>query len=160
MHIKLCESVGISQLEIENTRVSEATISYTRWAESIGREGGIVRSLVATLPCLLGYAEVGKRLLRLLKTKVERGRSGEINVMRDWIEEYGGEEFQEIAKKGIGKLVGSKREKRKHGLTLVLLSDLRVSPLGFPVPVLLEQLVSKDPPSPVERVELQRIWDA
>lgn len=102
VHLKLCQSVGITRGDIESTRVSEATIAYTRWVESSVREGGLVRALTATLPCLLGYAEVGKRLKRIMESKLApEGKARQRNIMKEWIEEYGGEAFQAMTKDAI-----------------------------------------------------------
>nr|MDJ0983875.1 thiaminase II [Kiloniellales bacterium] len=52
----------------------------------------------ALAPCVLGYGEIGRALLADPATRQED------NPYRDWIEVYGGEEYQEVAAAALAQL--------------------------------------------------------
>ncbi len=63
-------------------------VAYTRYVLDTGMAGDLLDLHVALAPWMLGYAEIGSRLLADPHTK----RDG--NPYWSWIEMYGGEEFQ------------------------------------------------------------------
>ncbi len=76
----------------------------TVWSptELTGYEGDAAKLLVALAACLLGYGEVGLWLV----TEASKGDDSwvvmEGNKYRKWIEDYGGEGYQNAVKTGIG----------------------------------------------------------
>lgn len=81
MHEMLIARFGI------NTKVSpsKVTADYNAHTELAIRSGRKEIAFAALLPCIWIYNEVGQHILRIAKT--------ENNPYREWIEEYGNEEF-------------------------------------------------------------------
>ena len=81
MHELLIQRFGI------NTRVtaSAVTAAYNDHTEAAIRSGRKEIALAALLPCIWIYNEVGRHILRTART--------EGNPYKEWIEEYGNEEF-------------------------------------------------------------------
>lgn len=93
LHIKYCAKWGISRAQLEHdTTESRATLAYTRFVLDVGRRHAIPEILVSTLPCMLGYAEVGRNLSVAYPKAREQG-----NSFADWIEMYADDQFQHDA---------------------------------------------------------------
>lgn len=88
MHVGICEAAGISRAQLEATQEAVESLAYTRYVLEAGYSGDFLDLLAALAPCILGYGEIGARLL---------GEAGE-TPYRDWIETYGGEEFQTLCR--------------------------------------------------------------
>ncbi|WP_026986438.1 thiaminase II [Fodinicurvata fenggangensis] len=108
LHVDFCARWGISEQDLQATEEDPANRLYTRYVLDKGHQGDLLDLLVALAPCALGYAEIGKRLLMDDKTRLEG------NPYREWIELYGGDEFQEGAQKAAGQL---DRVARRRGLS-------------------------------------------
>ncbi|CAE6527927.1 unnamed protein product [Rhizoctonia solani] len=94
MHVDYCGKWGVTPEELENTPELPATAAYARYIMDVGYQGDDFMLIIAVASCLLGYAEVGKKLLA-------RGANTEGNPYKRWIEDYGGVEFQEATRRGI-----------------------------------------------------------
>lgn len=93
LHVNFCAKWGISRHQLEReTTESRATLAYTRFVLDVGRRYAASELLVATLPCILGYAEVGRNLALAYPKAREQG-----NPYADWIETYSHERFQQGA---------------------------------------------------------------
>lgn len=93
LHIKFCAQWGISRAQLEyETTESRATLAYTRFVLDVGRRYAAAEMLVATLPCILGYAEAGRNL-----ALAHPHARAEGNSYADWIETYAHERFQQGA---------------------------------------------------------------
>lgn len=88
LHVSICEAEGITQAELEATEEAPESLAYTRYVLEAGYSGDILDLLAALAPCVLGYGEIGARLLH------EAGDT----PYRDWIETYGGTEFQQLCR--------------------------------------------------------------
>lgn len=88
LHVRLCAAAGISARELEATEEATGNLAYTRYVLDAGLSGDFLDLLAALMPCVLGYGEIGARLIR------EAGET----AYRDWIETYGGETYQEICR--------------------------------------------------------------
>jgi len=88
LHVEICEGEGISRAELEAAEEAPANMAYTRYVLEAGYSGDFLDLLAALAPCVLGYGDIGARLLR------EAGET----PYRDWIETYGGEEFQTLCR--------------------------------------------------------------
>lgn len=95
LHVQYCERWGISEDEMLAAPEDPANINYTRYVLDTGMAGDQLDLLVALAPCSCGYGEIGARLLADPETKLEG------NPYRDWIEMYGGEEFQEVSRAAV-----------------------------------------------------------
>lgn len=88
LHIRTCEAAGISRAELEATEEAPENLAYTRYVLEAGHSGDFLDLMAALSPCVLGYGEIGARLL------AEAGDT----PYRDWIETYGGAEFQNLCR--------------------------------------------------------------
>lgn len=86
LHTGICAAAGISQAELEATEEAPENLAYTRYVLEAGYSGDFLDLLAALAPCVLGYGEIGARLL---------AGAGETQY-RDWIETYGGAEYQQL----------------------------------------------------------------
>ncbi len=91
MHRALCAEMGISPEEMERTRLAPSGYAYTRHLLSVGAFGSQAEMMVALLPCIVGYAEIGRRL-------GARPRPGNPRYAR-WIDAYASAEYQELSSK-------------------------------------------------------------
>ena len=66
---------------------SPETINYTRYVLDIGHSGDVLDLLVALMPCVAGYAEIGLGLLHHPTTRLDD------NPYASWIRNYGDEGY-------------------------------------------------------------------
>ncbi len=92
MHVKYCESWGISKEEIETYEEAEATIAYTRFVLEAGMQGDILDLVTALVPCTVGYAEIAMRL------EEAEWRREDGNRYNDWIAAYSSDDYRRIAR--------------------------------------------------------------
>lgn len=88
LHVAICAAEGITPAELEAAEEAPQTLAYTRYVLEAGYSGDLLDLLAALAPCVLGYGEIGARLL------AEAGDT----PYRDWIETYGGAEFQQLCR--------------------------------------------------------------
>lgn len=94
LHVRLCERWGLTPADLEAAPEHQATVAYTRYVLDCGVSGDLLDLHVALAPCVIGYAEIGKRLAPALETRPD-------HPYREWISEYAGEGFQEAARESI-----------------------------------------------------------
>ena len=92
LHIRLCGRWGLSPADLEAAPEHQATVAYTRYVLDCGQSGDLLDLHVALAPCVIGYAEIGARLA------AEIGPALESHPYREWIGEYAGEAFQNVAR--------------------------------------------------------------
>ena len=91
LHVRLCGRWGLSRADIEAAPERQATVAYTRFVLDCGAAGDLLDLYVALAPCVIGYAEIGSRL-------APKGIDAlEGHPYREWIGEYAGEDYQEVA---------------------------------------------------------------
>jgi thiaminase/transcriptional activator TenA len=89
LHVKYCESWGISEADLHRLSEAKPTMAYTRYVLDTGNRGDLLDLHVALAPCLVGYAEIASWL-----TRQDFGdQSG--NPYQPWIEMYASDEFQQ-----------------------------------------------------------------
>lgn len=91
LHVKLCGRWGLSPAEIEAAPELQATVAYTRFVLDCGAAGDLLDLHVALAPCVIGYAEIGRKL-----APDGADMLGD-HPYRDWIGEYAGDAYQDIA---------------------------------------------------------------
>jgi len=91
LHVKLCAGWGLSPADLERTEPAAETLAYTRYVLDTGMRGDLLGLKVALAPCVIGYAEIATRLA----AHPQASAAG--NAYRDWIAEYAGEAYQDIA---------------------------------------------------------------
>lgn len=104
LHVEFCAGWALSEADMENQPEAGATLAYTRYVLERGLTGDLLDLQVALAPCIVGYAEIGARL-------VAAGAATGANPYRAWIEMYGGAEYQDVARQAMAALddSGSRR---------------------------------------------------
>lgn len=90
LHVRVCESMGISSNMMAQTVESRATVAYTRFFLDTADEG-LLPLMVSLASCAIGYAEVGL----WLKHERDAGNIQPQGVYDEWITEYSGSTFQD-----------------------------------------------------------------
>jgi len=111
LHVKYCESWGISLEELEKTKEASANMAYTRFCIERGLSGDILDLKVALFACLIGYGEIGVRLVNDPNTKKEN------NPFYKWAENYAADLYQSSVTTGIAELEELAKEYIKPGDT-------------------------------------------
>ncbi|MBB3809183.1 thiaminase II [Pseudochelatococcus contaminans] len=123
LHVRLCERWGLSPADLEAAPEHRATVAYTRYVLDCGASGDLLDLHVALAPCVIGYAEIGKRLEPALLANPD-------HPYREWISEYASDGFQEAAQASIAHLDRlaelSLTEKRFDGLTAIFAAASRL----------------------------------
>jgi thiaminase/transcriptional activator TenA len=91
LHVRLCGRWGISPDDLEAAPEHQATVAYTRFVLDCGMAGDLLDLHVALAPCVIGYAEIGRRLAPHGAEALGAHPYGE------WIGEYAGEAYQSVA---------------------------------------------------------------
>jgi hydroxymethylpyrimidine/phosphomethylpyrimidine kinase / thiaminase len=79
--------------------LARALPAYNRYVLDVSQKGDLLDNRVVTAPCLLGYGEVGARLVNATEGV---DRNEETNPYWGWIKEYGGDWYQGAVQTGIG----------------------------------------------------------
>lgn len=98
LHIRFAQSWGLSEAEMEALAEHPATLAYTRYVLEAGLAGDLLDLHVALAPCIVGYAEIGARLVRDPATRLAD------NPYREWIETYAGDDYQAVARAAVERL--------------------------------------------------------
>lgn len=88
LHVRLSERWGLTPNDLEAAPEEQATVAYTRFVLDCGAAGDLLDLHVALAPCVIGYAEIGRALAPAV--------TGD-HPYREWIGEYAGAAYQEIA---------------------------------------------------------------
>ncbi|MEW6255756.1 MAG: TenA family protein [Pseudomonadota bacterium] len=91
LHVRLCARWGLSRADISAAHEHQATVAYTRFVLDCGAAGDLLDLHVALAPCVVGYAEIGQALAATIGDLTS-------HPYRDWIGEYAGEGYQDVAR--------------------------------------------------------------
>ncbi|GAA5847225.1 hypothetical protein JCM9279_006145 [Rhodotorula babjevae] len=100
MHVKYCETYGISREQLQAIPESVTNIAYTRYVLDVSSKGDLLDARVVTAPCLIGYGHVGARLVSS-SPGVVVDSNPDSNPYFGWITEYSGQWYQGCVKTGI-----------------------------------------------------------
>ena len=89
LHVRLCAGWGVDEAAMRAEPEALETIAYTRFVLDRGQGGDLLDLEVALAPCVLGYAEIGRRLAPKA--------AGGPNPYASWIETYAGTDYQSVA---------------------------------------------------------------
>jgi thiaminase/transcriptional activator TenA len=98
LHIGYCAGFGIDEAALLAAPEHPATTAYTSFVLERGLSGDLLDLLVALAPCVVGYGEIGARLLADPATRLEG------NPYRAWIETYAGAAYAAVAKAAADQL--------------------------------------------------------
>ncbi|BAV65536.1 TenA family protein [Sphingobium cloacae] len=91
LHVRLCARWGLSPEALEAAPEHQATVAYTRFVLDCGAAGDLLDLHVALAPCVIGYAEIGRKLAPHGVDAL-----GD-HPYREWIGEYAGDGYQGVA---------------------------------------------------------------
>ena len=94
LHIRTCDAAGIDEATLFSATEETANLAYTRYVLDAGHSGDFLDLMAALAPCVLGYGEIGARLLA----------AGHDAAYADWIESYGGDGYQQVCR-DVGSLI-------------------------------------------------------
>ncbi len=94
LHIRICAAAGIDEAALFSATEETANLAYTRYVLDAGHSGDFLDLMAALAPCVLGYGEIGARLLA----------AGHDAAYADWIKTYGGEDYQQVCR-DVGALI-------------------------------------------------------
>ncbi|MEL0553325.1 MULTISPECIES: TenA family protein [Enterobacteriaceae] len=83
LHVGYCACWGLDEALMAAEREAPETVNYTRYVLDIGHSGDALDLLVALMPCVAGYAEIGLGLLHDPETRFTD------NPYASWIRNYG-----------------------------------------------------------------------
>jgi thiaminase/transcriptional activator TenA len=90
--------LGVDLDSLERTQETLETLAYGRYILDRAHTGDALDLSVTLSACLVGYAEIGRRLLADPATKLDG------NPYRGWIETYAGDDYDRIVRRGLDKL--------------------------------------------------------
>lgn len=124
LHVGYCASWGLSEARMAAEPEAAETMNYTRYVLDIGHSGDALDLLVALLPCVAGYAEIGLRLLNDPQTRLDG------SPYASWIRNYGDADYLSGVQAAIGLLetVGQQRaaESRIASLSEIFITATRL----------------------------------
>jgi thiaminase/transcriptional activator TenA len=118
LHVKYCQGWGIAPEELEGLPEAQATVAYTRYVLDRGMAGDLLDLNVALAPCIVGYAEIGMRLM-------EGVDPGEDHPYGAWIREYGGAGYRQVARDAVDHMDRLMRERGGAGRLPGLVATFR-----------------------------------
>ena len=95
LHEDYCADWGVNSATLECAPEDSATLAYTRYVLERGMAGDLLDLYVALAPCVVGYGEIGARLMTDQRTQLKGNR------FAAWIEMYGGEDYQTISAEAV-----------------------------------------------------------
>ncbi|MDO5611696.1 MAG: TenA family protein [Paracoccus sp. (in: a-proteobacteria)] len=101
LHIGICAEAGISETDLAAVDERIENLAYTRYVLDAGHSGDFLDLLAALAPCVLGYGDIGARLLA----------GPHDDRYADWIRTYGGGDYQGLCQ-SVGALIDAAAERR------------------------------------------------
>jgi len=98
LHVRFCARWGLDEDALMDLPEAGPNMAYTRLVLERGLSGDLLDLLVALAPCVVGYGEVGARLM------AEHGAGLSNNPYREWVETYAGEEYQAVVRSAVEQL--------------------------------------------------------
>ncbi|SDE55795.1 thiaminase II [Rhodospira trueperi] len=120
LHVKYCQRWGIALEELETLPEAEATVAYTRYVLDRGMAGDLLDLNVALAPCMIGYAEIGMRLMETVDPSEDHPYGA-------WIREYGGVGYRQVARDAVDLMDRLMRERGGPGRLPGLIETFRAA---------------------------------
>jgi thiaminase (transcriptional activator TenA) len=92
LHVEYCRGWGLSEAAMIAEPEAMETIAYTRFVLDRGLAGDRLDLETALAPCIIGYAVIAAERMTDPATRLDGNR------YRDWLEMYGGSEYQDLAR--------------------------------------------------------------
>ncbi|MEJ6401160.1 thiaminase II [Nicoliella lavandulae] len=120
LHRQYAQQFDISEAELTNAEPTPTTLSYTNYMLSVAQSGGLDKVLVALLPCMWSYNQIGKQLV---------GTPGANHPLyANWVEMYSDDDYTALTDWTIGLLnqvAAGKNEFEIKELTNIFLNTTR-----------------------------------
>ena len=124
LHVDYCAGWGLGEAAMAAYPEHPHMIAYTRYVLDSGMAGDLLDLHVALAPCMLGYAEIGARLI------ADPATARDDNPYWSWIAMYGGPEFQDAAaeERTLVDELHKRRggDRRWHGLNTIFRTATRL----------------------------------
>jgi thiaminase/transcriptional activator TenA len=98
LHVSMSANWGLSAHDLETSEAAPETLAYTRYVLETGMRGDLLALKVALAPCVIGYGEIATRLATY------PGALSERNPYANWISEYAGSAYQDVAGAAVASL--------------------------------------------------------
>jgi thiaminase/transcriptional activator TenA len=98
LHRQQLQEAGVTEADLEQAQETIECLAYSRYVLDRGQVGDVLDLSVTLSACLAGYGEIGLRLIAEPQTKLEG------HPYRDWIETYGGAEYNNMVREGLIRL--------------------------------------------------------
>ena len=98
LHVDYCKGWGLSEEDMQAEEEAPENMAYTRYVLEKGHAGDVLDLYVALAPCVVGYGEIGRRLIQSPDT-IKDG-----NPYLPWIEMYASDDYQQVAQGAIEQL--------------------------------------------------------
>ncbi len=98
LHVAFCNAWGISEADMHAAPESLELLAYSRFLLDCGSQGDVLDLTVALSACVVGYADIGARLIADPATEMDN------NPYRAWIETYGGDDYINVALQALDTL--------------------------------------------------------
>ena len=102
LHVETCANEGISEQQLFDAVEEPENMAYTRFVLATGLSGDFLDLMAALAPCVLGYGEIGHTLITTANKET---------TYKDWIETYGGTEYQDVCK-NVGEMLNNATKSR------------------------------------------------
>lgn len=122
IHRSYMQRLGITEQELDATKVSLANLSYTNYMLAVGYRGDALDILTAVLACAWSYQEIAGEMLRRNPLAADHELYGE------WVRGYVSEEYRDIVKEnldGVNELAEGIPDERKEYLKEVFVNCSR-----------------------------------
>ena len=94
LHVETCAEAGLSEATLIEAEEAPENLAYTRFVLDRGHAGDLLDLLATLAPCVMGYGEIGSRLV------VQASGT----PYRDWIESYASDDYQQVCE-DVGALI-------------------------------------------------------
>ena len=98
LHVEFCAEWGLSEDDMAGVPEDMATTAYTRYVLDCGMRGDALDLMAALVPCVVGYAEIGRALDEDPATR----RAG--NAYVRWIAMYASDDYLRVARDAVDQL--------------------------------------------------------
>ena len=98
LHVGYCRSWGLEERDMAAAPEATETLTYTRYVSDVGHTGDSLDLMVALMPCVAGYAEIGQRLLD------DPGTVLEGNPFAAWLRTYDGDDYKDGVRTALARL--------------------------------------------------------
>lgn len=98
LHVTYCAGWGLTEDAMAAEPEAPQTMTYTRFVIDCGLAGDLLELTCALLPCVVGYAEIGKILMSDPATVIDGNPYG------DWLRNYDSPEYEASVVAAIAKL--------------------------------------------------------